>query len=166
MFEEILHDMRRPHPMNRLLQGDVGCGKTVIAVMAMLTAAECGYQAALMAPTEILAGQHYINIHGMIEDMGLNICLMTGSKNTLRGEREALRRNIASGDINIIIGTHALIQEGVEFKNLGLAIIDEQHRFGVMQRALLRKKSSESRCPCHDSHAYPENPVNDALRRP
>ena len=106
--------------MNRLLQGDVGCGKTVIAVMAMLTAAECGYQAALMAPTEILAGQHYINIHRMIEDMGLKVCLMTGSKNILRGEREALRCNIASGKINIVIGTHALIQEGVEFKNLGL----------------------------------------------
>ena len=141
VFEEILHDMRRPHPMNRLLQGDVGCGKTVIAVMAMLTAAECGYQSALMAPTEILAGQHYINIHKMIEDMGLKVCLMTGSKNTLRGEREALRCDIASGKINIVIGTHALIQEGVEFKNLGLAIIDEQHRFGVMQRALLRKKA-------------------------
>jgi len=141
VIEETLHDMRRPHPMNRLLQGDVGCGKTVIAVMAMLTAAECGYQAALMAPTEILAGQHYINIHKMIEDTGLNICLMTGSKNILRGEREALRCDIESGKINIVIGTHALIQEGVEFKNLGLAIIDEQHRFGVMQRALLRKKA-------------------------
>ena len=141
VFEEILHDMRKPHPMNRLLQGDVGCGKTVIAVMAMLTAAECGYQSALMAPTEILAGQHYINIHRTIENMGLKVCLMTGSKNTLRGEREALRCNIESGKINIVIGTHALIQEGVEFKNLGLAIIDEQHRFGVMQRALLRKKA-------------------------
>ncbi|MDP2280010.1 MAG: DEAD/DEAH box helicase, partial [Nitrospirota bacterium] len=138
VFDEILYDMRRPHPMNRLLQGDVGCGKTVIAVMAMLTAAECGYQSALMAPTEILAGQHYINIHKMIEDMGLKVCLMTGSK---KKEREALRCDIASGKINIIIGTHALIQEGVEFKNLGLAIIDEQHRFGVMQRALLRKKA-------------------------
>lgn len=138
VFEEILHDMRRPHPMNRLLQGDVGCGKTVVAVMAMLTAAECGYQAALMAPTEILAGQHYINIHKMIEDMGLKVCLVTGSK---KSEREALRCDIESGKINIVIGTHALIQEGVEFKNLGLAIIDEQHRFGVMQRALLRKKA-------------------------
>ena len=84
VLEEILHDMRRSHPMNRLLQGDVGCGKTVIAVMAMLTAAECGYQSALMAPTEILAGQHYINIHKMIEDMGLKVYLMTGSKNTFK----------------------------------------------------------------------------------
>ncbi|MEK7332336.1 MAG: ATP-dependent DNA helicase RecG [Nitrospirota bacterium] len=135
VFEEILHDMRQPHPMNRLLQGDVGCGKTVIAIMAMLTAIECGYQAALMAPTEILAEQHYINIHKIIEDMGLNLCLLTGSV------KKRPLDDIASGKINIAIGTHALIQEGIEFKNLGLVIIDEQHRFGVMQRALLRKKA-------------------------
>ncbi|MEK6651341.1 MAG: ATP-dependent DNA helicase RecG [Nitrospirota bacterium] len=135
VFEEILQDMRQPHPMNRLLQGDVGCGKTVIAIMAMLTAIECGYQAALMAPTEILAEQHYINIHKIIEDMGLNLCLLTGSV------KKRPLDDIASGKINIAIGTHALIQEGIEFKNLGLVIIDEQHRFGVMQRALLRKKA-------------------------
>ena len=135
VFEEILHDMRQPHPMNRLLQGDVGCGKTVIAIMAMLTAIECGYQSALMAPTEILAEQHYINIHKIIEDMGLNVCLLTGSI------KKRPLEDIASGKINIVIGTHALIQEGIEFKNLGLVIIDEQHRFGVMQRALLRKKA-------------------------
>ncbi|MBI5204544.1 MAG: ATP-dependent DNA helicase RecG [Nitrospirae bacterium] len=135
VFEEILHDMRQPHPMNRLLQGDVGCGKTVIAIMAMLTAIECGYQSALMAPTEILAEQHYINIHKIIEDMGLNVCLLTGSI------KKRPLEDIASGKINIVIGTHALIQEGVEFQKLGLVIIDEQHRFGVMQRALLRKKA-------------------------
>lgn len=135
VFEEILQDMRQPHPMNRLLQGDVGCGKTVIAIMAMITAIECGYQAALMAPTEILAEQHYINIHKIIEDMGLNLCLLTGSV------KKRPLEDIASGKINIAIGTHALIQEGIEFKNLGLVIIDEQHRFGVMQRALLRKKA-------------------------
>ncbi|KAF0145531.1 MAG: ATP-dependent DNA helicase RecG [Nitrospirae bacterium] len=135
VFEEILHDMRQPHPMNRLLEGDVGCGKTVIAIMAMLTAIECGYQSALMAPTEILAEQHYINIHKIIEDMGLNVCLLTGSI------KKRPLEDIASGKINIVIGTHALIQEGVEFRNLGLVIIDEQHRFGVMQRALLRKKA-------------------------
>ncbi|MFA5846319.1 MAG: ATP-dependent DNA helicase RecG [Thermodesulfovibrionales bacterium] len=135
VFEEILQDMRQPHPMNRLLQGDVGCGKTVIAIMAMLTAIECGYQSALMAPTEILAEQHYINIHKIIEDMGLNVCLLTGSV------KKRPLEDIASGKINIAIGTHALIQEGIEFKNLGLVIIDEQHRFGVMQRALLRKKA-------------------------
>lgn len=135
VFQEILYDMKRPHPMNRLLQGDVGCGKTVIAIMSMLVAIECDYQSALMAPTEILAEQHYINIHKIIEDMGLNICLLTGSV------KKRPLDDIASGKINIVIGTHALIQEGIEFKNLGLVIIDEQHRFGVMQRALLRKKA-------------------------
>ncbi|TAL27343.1 MAG: ATP-dependent DNA helicase RecG [Nitrospirae bacterium] len=134
VFSEILHDMKKPHPMNRLIQGDVGCGKTVIAIMAMLTAVECGYQAALMAPTEILAEQHYINIHKIVEDMGLNICLLTGSV------KKRPLDDIASGKINISIGTHALIQEGINFKNLGLAIIDEQHKFGVMQRAMLKKK--------------------------
>ena len=133
--EEIFNDMKQPHPMNRLLQGDVGCGKTVIAIIAMLHAIECGYQAALMAPTEILAEQHYINIRKIIEDMGLNLCILTGSV------KKRPLDDIASGKINIVIGTHALIQEGIEFKNLGLVIIDEQHRFGVMQRALLRKKA-------------------------
>jgi len=135
VFSEILHDMKQPYPMNRLLQGDVGCGKTVIALMAMLTAVECGYQAAMMAPTEILAEQHYINIHRLVEDLGLCICLLTGS-----GKERPLG-DIASGSINIIVGTHALIQEGVRFRKLGLVVIDEQHRFGVMQRALLRKKA-------------------------
>lgn len=135
VFSDILNDMKRPHPMNRLIQGDVGCGKTIVALMAMTVAAECGYQSALMAPTEILAEQHYINIYKMIEDLGLKICLLTGSK------KDSPLKEIASGDINIIVGTHALIQEGVIFKNLGLAVIDEQHRFGVMQRALLKKKA-------------------------
>jgi ATP-dependent DNA helicase RecG len=135
VFSEIITDMRRPYPMNRLIQGDVGCGKTVVALMAMTVATESGYQAALMVPTEILAEQHYINIHRMIEDLGLKICLLTGStKDRPIGE-------IASGEIAIVVGTHALIQEGVTFKNLGLAVIDEQHRFGVVQRALLRKKA-------------------------
>lgn len=141
VFSNILRDMRRPHPMNRLIQGDVGCGKTVIALMAMTVAAECGYQSALMAPTEILAEQHYINIHRMVEDLGLKICLLTGSKSALRVTRDTLRDKIASGEIDIVVGTHALIQEGVRFRKLGLVIIDEQHRFGVMQRALLRKKA-------------------------
>ncbi|MEW6163155.1 MAG: ATP-dependent DNA helicase RecG [Nitrospirota bacterium] len=140
-FTEILMDMKRPHPMNRLIQGDVGCGKTVVALMAMAVAAECGYQSALMVPTEILAEQHYINIHSMVEDLGLKICLLTGSKSALRVTRDTLRDKIASGEINTVVGTHALIQEGVMFKNLGLVVIDEQHRFGVMQRALLRKKA-------------------------
>ena len=135
VFSDIFKDMKRPYQMNRLIQGDVGSGKTVVALMAMLIAAECGYQSALMAPTEILAEQHYITIHGLIEDLGLKICLLTGSK------KDRPLNEIASGEINIIVGTHALIQEGVIFKNLGLVVIDEQHRFGVMQRALLRKKA-------------------------
>lgn len=135
VFNEILHDMQQPYAMNRLVQGDVGCGKTIIALMAMLTAVECGYQAALMAPTELLAGQHYINIHKLAEGLGLSICLLTGSS------KERPMDEIASGKMNIVVGTHALIQEGVSFGRLGLAVIDEQHRFGVMQRAILRKKS-------------------------
>ena len=135
VFNEILMDMRSPHPMNRLIQGDVGCGKTVIALMAMMVAAECRYQSALMVPTEILAEQHYINIHEIIEILGLKICLLTGS------QKDRPLSEIASGEIDIVVGTHALIQEGVEFKNLGLVVIDEQHRFGVMQRAMLRKKA-------------------------
>jgi ATP-dependent DNA helicase RecG len=136
VLKDILKDMQSPVPMNRLIQGDVGSGKTVVALLAMLTAVECGYQAALMAPTEILAEQHYINIHGFLEDLGLRIHLLTGSK------RNKELETIASGDADIIIGTHALIQEGVTFKNLGLIVIDEQHRFGVMQRAVLRKKGT------------------------
>jgi ATP-dependent DNA helicase RecG len=133
--DEIFADMRSPHPMNRLIQGDVGCGKTVVALMAMTVAAECGYQSALMAPTEILAEQHFINIYRIMEELGLKICLLTGSR------KEKPLDGIASGDIDMVVGTHALIQEGVVFKNLGLAVIDEQHRFGVAQRALLRKKA-------------------------
>lgn len=131
---DILRDMESPHPMNRLIQGDVGCGKTIIALMAMTAAAECGYQSALMAPTELLAEQHYITIYKRVQDLGLKICLLTGSN------KERPLDEIASGDIDMVVGTHALIQEGVQFKKLGLAVIDEQHRFGVMQRALLRKK--------------------------
>jgi ATP-dependent DNA helicase RecG len=135
VFNEILGDMKRPCPMNRLIQGDVGCGKTVVALMAMMVAAECGYQSALMAPTEILAEQHFINIYSLVEKLGLKICLLTGSL------KEKPLAGIASGKFDIIVGTHAVIQEGVSFRKLGLAVIDEQHRFGVMQRASLRKKA-------------------------
>ncbi|NCO67473.1 MAG: ATP-dependent DNA helicase RecG [Nitrospirae bacterium] len=136
VFNDIIRDMKRPYPMNRLIEGDVGCGKTIVALMAMLTAAECRYQSALMAPTEILAEQHYINIYRMIEDLGLKLCLLTGSM------KDRPLNKIASGEIDMVVGTHALIQEGVVFKNLGLVVIDEQHRFGVMQRALLRRKAN------------------------
>lgn len=135
VFSEILDDMKKEYPMNRLIQGDVGCGKTIIALMAMLTAAENGYQSALMVPTEILAEQHYLNICPHVETLGLKTCLVTGSSKTRPLEQ------IVSGDIAIVVGTHSLIQEGVKFKNLGLAVIDEQHRFGVMQRAHLKRKS-------------------------
>jgi len=131
---EIRNDMARAIPMHRLVQGDVGCGKTVVALMAMLDAVECGYQAALMAPTEILAEQHYLNIAHLAEPLGIRVALQTAST------KKRDRAEIASGDSMIVIGTHALIQEDVLFRKLGLVIIDEQHRFGVMQRAQLRKK--------------------------
>jgi ATP-dependent DNA helicase RecG len=131
---EIIADMKRQRPMHRLLQGDVGSGKTVVALTAMLNAVECGYQAALMAPTEILAGQHYATIHGMIEKLGLKAQLLAG------GADEEQRARIAGGEAQVVIGTHALIQEGVAFEKLGLCVIDEQHKFGVMQRSLLIKK--------------------------
>jgi ATP-dependent DNA helicase RecG len=134
-FDEIRRDMGRPHPMNRLLQGDVGSGKTIVALMAMLAASECGYQSALMAPTEILAEQHYINIHGMLEDLGLRVRLLTGST------KERPLEEIASGGVDVVVGTHAIIQENIRFRKLGLVVIDEQHRFGVTQRASLRKKA-------------------------
>lgn len=135
VFNDIQKDMLKPYPMNRLIQGDVGSGKTVVALMAMLSAVECGYQAAMMAPTEILAEQHYINIHRLVENLGLRICLLSSSK------KERPLDGISTGNTDIVVGTHALIQEGVRFKKLGLVVIDEQHRFGVMQRASLRKKA-------------------------
>lgn len=134
VLKEILEDMRRPHQMNRLIQGDVGCGKTIVALMAMLFAVEDGYQAALMAPTEILAEQHYINIHRLVEDLGLKIALIS------RGVDNRPLDLIEKGEIDIIVGTHALLEENIRFKKLGLVIIDEQHRFGVMQRSRLRSK--------------------------
>ena len=136
VLEDILRDMRAPVPMNRLIQGDVGSGKTVVALLSMLAAVESGYQAALMAPTEILAEQHYINVHRLVEELGLSIRLLTGSM-----KNKGLD-TISSGDADIVIGTHALIQEGVSFRRLGLIVIDEQHRFGVMQRATFRKKGT------------------------
>ncbi len=153
VFKEILSDMNSPHPMNRLIQGDVGSGKTIVAVLSMLTAIDNGFQATIMSPTEILAEQHYRNICDLINNLDnntsnesdtdkVNICLLT-SKRVDYSEKETasdIRKDIEIGKINIIIGTHTLIQESVKFKNLGLIVIDEQHRFGVMQRATLRKK--------------------------
>ncbi|MDH4028447.1 MAG: ATP-dependent DNA helicase RecG, partial [Nitrospirota bacterium] len=134
VLEEIRSDMRRPLPMNRLVHGDVGCGKTVVALISMLIAVENGYQACLMAPTELLAEQHYMNIHKMVEALGLNAVLLTSG---MKGKNIDA---VCGGDAGIVIGTHALIQEKVRFRKLGLAIIDEQHRFGVAQRAALKGK--------------------------
>jgi ATP-dependent DNA helicase RecG len=138
VIDEIWADMARPAPMNRLLQGDVGSGKTAVAASAILAAVRCGYQAALMAPTEILAEQHYMNLRKLFEPVGIDVGLLVG-KHTAKQRREA-REKAALGQAKLSIGTHALIQEGVEFKRLGLAIVDEQHRFGVLQRAALRQK--------------------------
>ena len=138
VIEEIKGDMAKPHPMNRLLQGDVGSGKTVVALIASLIAIDNGYQAAMMAPTEILAEQHYINLRRWLEGLGVEAILLTGR---IKGkERDELYEAIQKGEAQLVVGTHALIQEGLSFKRLGLAVVDEQHRFGVMQRARLRRK--------------------------
>jgi ATP-dependent DNA helicase RecG len=137
VLSEIARDMSEPRPMNRLLQGDVGSGKTVIALFAMLRAIENGYQAALMAPTELLAEQHHTTVTRMLGDLPVRVELLRGGLSAM-ARREGLDR-IASAEAQLIIGTHALIQEDVEFQRLGLAIIDEQHRFGVRQRMRLRQ---------------------------
>jgi ATP-dependent DNA helicase RecG len=138
VWDEIRLDMAAPFPMHRLLQGDVGSGKTVVAALAVLTAVEAGYQAAVMAPTEILAEQHFMTFQQLLAPLGVPVVLLTSS---LRArEREARRAALASGDVACAVGTHALVQEGVAFRRLGLAVVDEQHRFGVAQRARLRDK--------------------------
>jgi ATP-dependent DNA helicase RecG len=138
VVKDIFRDMRSEAPMNRLLQGDVGSGKTIVALIAMLTAMENGYQTALMAPTEILAEQHARNIKRLLAKSPYRIELLIGSLRS--SDKRQLHRAIGSGEVHACVGTHALIQENVSFKNLGLAIIDEQHRFGVMQRAALRER--------------------------
>ncbi|HEU4472120.1 MAG TPA: ATP-dependent DNA helicase RecG [Flavisolibacter sp.] len=138
VLKEIRTDTGAGHQMNRLLQGDVGSGKTIVALLAMLLALDNGFQACLMAPTEILAQQHFATITGLLKELPLQTILLTGS--TPAAERKKKLRMLADGEIAIVIGTHALIEETVRFHNLGLAIIDEQHRFGVAQRASLWKK--------------------------
>ncbi len=154
VIAEVDKDLASPHPMHRLLQGDVGSGKTVVAVSAMLAAVQGGHQGALMAPTEVLAEQHFAGVRKLLEgllvpdannlfgDRQLRIELLT-SRVTSERRRELLR-DLANGGVDILIGTHALIQEGVEFASLGVAVIDEQHRFGVEQRAALRNKGESS----------------------
>ncbi|KAF0166516.1 MAG: recG [Rhodocyclaceae bacterium] len=137
-WQEIASDLAQPHPMQRLLQGDVGSGKTVVAALAMLQAVEAGHQAALMAPTEILAEQHYRKLAAWLAPLGLEVAWLTGSLK--KREKEAAIVKVGAGDTPIIVGTHALIEDKVEFARLGLAIVDEQHRFGVRQRLALKDK--------------------------
>jgi len=138
VLSEIEEDMRQPHPTNRLIQGDVGSGKTIVALMAALIAVENGFQAAFMAPTEILVEQHFLNIRRLVRPLGVRPVLLTS--NVKGSEREEIQQSISSGEGQIIIGTHALIQEHLHFHRLGLVVIDEQHKFGVIQRAMLRRK--------------------------
>ncbi|MGA9709643.1 MAG: ATP-dependent DNA helicase RecG, partial [Candidatus Sulfotelmatobacter sp.] len=142
VLKEIADDMQKPYPMRRLLQGDVGSGKTIIGFQAAIIAIENGCQVALMAPTEILAQQHYFSARRILENAGYRIVLLTGSLEADR--KREIRRHIAQGDAQLVIGTHALLEEKVEFAKPGLVIVDEQHRFGVLQRLKLMKKSGES----------------------
>lgn len=139
VIREIRADVASGRQMNRLLQGDVGSGKTLVALMVMFMAVDNGFQACIMAPTEILANQHLVSITAFLGDIGLNVALLTGS--TRAKDRVILHEKLRSGELNILIGTHALIEDTVQFKNLGLVIIDEQHRFGVEQRAKLWRKN-------------------------
>jgi ATP-dependent DNA helicase RecG len=157
-LQEILEDLKRPTPMSRLLQGEVGSGKTVVATAALIMSVVNGYQGALMAPTEILAGQHFKTIRSVLSRVAkeegegnlytytgylshpLNVALLMGDLAQLK--KQKVQEQIASGNVNIIIGTHALIQKGVEFQQLGLVVVDEQHRFGVEQRSALRQKGT------------------------
>ncbi len=148
VLKEIASDMEKPFPMRRLLQGDVGSGKTIVAFEAAIIAMENGYQVALMAPTEILAQQHYFSARRILESAGYRVVLLTGSMEDDR-KRET-RRHIAQGNAQLVIGTHALIEQKVEFAKLGMVIVDEQHRFGVLQRFKLMKKSSEDRVATGD----------------
>ena len=154
---EILADLARPAPMHRLLQGDVGSGKTVVAVAAMLAAVQGGHQAAVMVPTEVLAEQHHATISGLLDEMTvsdpatllghrpLKVDLLTS--HTTAGERRRIGSQLLAGGVDVLIGTHAIIQEGVEFGSLGVVVIDEQHRFGVEQRAALRDKNRDGTAP-------------------
>ena len=142
VLKEIAGDMEKPYPMRRLLQGDVGSGKTIVAFEAAIIAIENGCQVALMAPTEILAQQHYFSARRILENAGYRIVLLTGSLESDR--KREIRRHIAQGNAQFVIGTHALLEEKVEFANLGLVIVDEQHRFGVMQRLKLMRKSEDA----------------------
>ncbi|MFQ5583135.1 MAG: ATP-dependent DNA helicase RecG, partial [Calditrichia bacterium] len=138
VLREIYYDLKSSQPMNRLLQGDVGSGKTVVALLSLFMVIAAGYQGALMAPTEILAQQHYFSIRDLLKESSLKIAYLIGSLKAK--EKKEIQKRIRTGEVDLVIGTHALIQENVQFRNLGLVIIDEQHRFGVLQRAELIEK--------------------------
>jgi ATP-dependent DNA helicase RecG len=156
-LDDIVHDIRRDRPMNRLLQGDVGSGKTVVATAAMALIVTAGAQAALMAPTEVLAEQHYRTISRLLDAAGManrpHVHLLTGS--TPPAEKETIYQGLADGSVEVVVGTHALIQEGVQFRHLALAIVDEQHRFGVAQRAALRQKGLPPAANSPGAHTDP-----------
>jgi ATP-dependent DNA helicase RecG len=141
VIDEIRREMYSPHPMNRLLQGDVGSGKTVVAAAAVVVCAGGGRQAAVMAPTEILAEQHYLTFRRFLEPVGLRVVLLTGGMR--KPERDAVLAEVARGEADLVVGTHALLQEDVVFDRLSLVVVDEQHKFGVAQRAALRAKGHE-----------------------
>lgn len=140
VVKEIRNDMRSSHQMNRLLQGDVGSGKTLVALLCMLIAKDNGYQSAILAPTELLAQQHYNSVMSFLKDMPVRVSLLTGS--TRQKERRGLLKDLSEGNIDILIGTHAILEDNVIFSNLGLAVIDEQHRFGVEQRSKMWRKNT------------------------
>jgi len=164
---QILKDLEKPRPMNRLLEGDVGSGKTVVATMAGLNVSKSGFQAALMAPTEILAKQHFQEVSKLLADFNLDIGLLTGKQDQFRSKklkneiieisREKLLEKVKKGEIDILIGTHALIQDKVKFGKLGLVILDEQHRFGVEQRLRRASQTKKTHPPfaLNDCYSYP-----------
>lgn len=144
-MQDIMEDISQPQPMSRLMEGDVGCGKTVVALAGALAAVASGKQAAFMAPTEILAVQHYKTITQVTKGMGISVGLLTGS--LAPSDKERLKRQIGAGSVDIVVGTHAVIQKDVRFNDLAYAVIDEQHRFGVQQRALIREGATEGKLP-------------------
>ncbi|AQV95500.1 ATP-dependent DNA helicase RecG [Cupriavidus necator] len=164
VVEEIAADMTRPHPMHRLLQGDVGSGKTIVAALAACQAIDAGYQAALMAPTEILAEQHYRKLSAWLEPLGVPVAWLAGSQKA-REKREAVAR-VESGEAQLVIGTHALIQDTVRFAKLGLSVVDEQHRFGVAQRLALRGKAGAADAAVPAAEAVPHQLMMSATPIP
>ena len=156
VLKEIRKDVAIGIHMNRLLQGDVGSGKTIVALLTMLLAIDNGFQACLMAPTEILASQHYNAISDLLKDSDMNVALLTGSVKAKK--RREIHQQLENGTLNILIGTHALLEDKVIFNNLGIAIIDEQHRFGVAQRSKMwKKKRVASTCFSNDCNTNSKN---------